>query len=392
MRQLALLGDDPAFPAGLQFARPPFPPLERVVARLAPSYNRGVLTNGPLVREVEAFAAEMLGVRHVVAVSSCTAGLMLSIGALCPEGDRSAVVPSFTFSASAHALAWNRLTPVFAECDPDTFYVDVDHLRALARDCAPALVMGVPVFGAPGRPEDVEAIGRDLGVPVIFDSAHGLGATQAGRSIGSYGDAEVFSLSPTKPVTAGEGGLVATNRSDVAERVRLGRDYGNPGNYDTQFAGINARMSELHAAVALESFDEHAAHMARRAELAEAYLQGLAEVPGISTQRMGPDDRSTWKDFTISVGPALGVPRDLLVTALRADGIDTRNYFDPPVHRQRSHRVDPLPHLPITDAVSASVISLPLWREMTESDVAGVVGVIAAAHERAGELAAAVPS
>jgi dTDP-4-amino-4,6-dideoxygalactose transaminase len=359
-----------------------------VVARLAPGYERGMLTNGPLVRELEATVADRLGVRHVVAVSSCTAGLMLTVGALAPLGG-DAIIPSFTFSASAHALVWNRLTPSFVECDPRTYYVDLDHVRRVAERRRPVLLVGVPVFGAPGRPADLERLGADLGVPVLFDSAHGLGAVQGERRVGQFGDAEVFSLSPTKPVTAGEGGLVATNRDDVAARVRLGRDYGNPGNYDTQFAGINARMSELHAAVALESLLEHEAHMARRNELAQRYISALAVVPGIATQCLEPDDRSTWKDFTIRVGPEFGLSRDALVAVLRAEGIDTRNYFDPPVHRQRSHRVDPLPELPVTDAVSASVVSLPLWREMSDDDVATVADVIRTAHELAEELLSA---
>ena len=115
----AAVGGEPAFPDGLPFVRPAVPDLERVVARFAPSYERGMLTNGPVVRAFEEQAAARLGVPHVVAVSSCTAGLMLVLRVLAPKGP--VVLPSFTFSASAHAIAWNGLEPRFVECDPFSF-------------------------------------------------------------------------------------------------------------------------------------------------------------------------------------------------------------------------------------------------------------------------------
>ncbi len=384
---LAVLGGSPAFPDGLPFVRPPIPPLASVMERLAPSYNRGMLTNGPLVRELEQRAATRLGVRHVLAVSSCTAGLMLVVRALGLEGR--VVLPSFTFSASAHAIAWNGLLPRFAECEPDTFQVDLDDAAAQL-DGAGALMV-THIFGAPCRPDDVERVAASAGVPVIFDAAHGLGSQHRGRAVGGFGAAEIFSLSPTKPVVAGEGGLVATNRDDIAELVVMGRDYGNPGDYDTRFVGLNARMSELHAAVALESLQELDEHLETRQSLADRYCRALAAIPGIRVQRIEADDHTTWKDFTIAVDTdAFGVSRDALVTALRADGVDTRNYFDPPVHRQQSHAAAVERPLPTTDRVASEVVSLPLYRSLAPADVDRVVSVIAGVQDAASAVGAAV--
>lgn len=384
---LAVLGGTPAFPDGLPFVRPPIPPLARVMERLAPTYERGMLTNGPLVRELEQAAAERLGVRHVLAVSACTAGLMLVVRALVPEGR--VVLPSFTFSATAHAVAWNGLQPRFAECEPDTFHLDLADAEAQL-DGAGGL-MATHIFGAPCRPDEVERVAANAGIPVIFDAAHGLGAQHRGRPLGGFGDAEVFSLSPTKPVVAGEGGLVTTNRDDVAEFVRIGRDYGNPGDYDTRFVGLNARMSELHAAVALESLAELDEHLEIRRALADRYCRALGPVPGIRVQRLERDDCSTWKDFTIGVdAEAFGISRDALVTALRADGIDTRNYFDPPVHRQQSHAASVERPLPVTDRVASEVVSLPLYRSLSPADLDRVVSVIAGVHAAASAVASAV--
>lgn len=355
------------------FVRPAVPPLEAVMARLAPSYEQGVLTNGPLVRELEAAVADRLGVRHVVAVASCTSGLMLALRALVPAGR--VVLPSFTFSATGHAVVWCGLEPVYAECDPATFQLDpADARRRL--DGAAALV-ATHVFGAPCGIDALTALAADAGVPLVFDAAHALGALHAGQPVGGFGDAEVFSLSPTKTVVGGEGGLVATNRDDVAEAVRIGRDYGNPGDYDTRMVGLNARMSELHAAVALESLAQLDANLARRQEVARSYRDLLAEVPGVQPQVVAPGDVSTYKDFTVRIDAArLGSSRDDVARRLAAVGIDTRRYFDPPVHRQRSH-APWTSLLPVTERLASEVLSLPIYPALSPVAIERVAAVIA---------------
>jgi dTDP-4-amino-4,6-dideoxygalactose transaminase len=383
----AVLGGSSAFPGGLAFARPMVPPLDVVMARLQPSYDAGVLTNGPLVRALEECAAERLGTDHVVAVGSCTAGLMLALRVL--DVRRPVVLPGFTFSASAHAVAWNALELRFAECDPETFQLDVDD--AVGRLDGAGALLATHIFGAPCRAAELQNCARRSGIPIVFDAAHAFGASHQGRPVGGFGDAEVFSLSPTKIVVAGEGGIVTTPHVEVANALRAGRDYGNPGDYDTRFVGLNARMSELHAALALESFALVDEHLARRRALAAQYSAGLAGVPGVAPQIVADGDLSTYKDFTIQIDqPRFGLSRDELVKALQSDGIDTRCYFDPPVHRQTSYAYLEPVMLPVTDAVSSRVISLPMWGGLPFDAVDRVVAVIAEVHARAEEVRAAL--
>ncbi len=383
-----MLGGAKAFPGGLPFARPYTPPLERVTARLAPSYERGVLTNGPLVRELEECMAERLGVARTVAVASCTSGLMLVLRHLAPPGT-SVLLPSFTFSASAHAPVWCGMTPVFTECRADTFQVDVDDLGTrLAGAGDPGAVVATHVFGAPCDVDPLQLLSRSTGVPLVFDAAHALGASRQGRLVGAFGDAEVFSLSPTKLVVGGEGGIVATNRQDVAEAVVLGRDYGNPGDYDCRFPGLNARMSELHAALALESLDLLDDHLERRQALARRYCELLAGVDGISVQVVGPGDVSTYKDFTIRVDDDFGVSRADVVAALAAEGIDTRCYFDPPVHVQQAYARLPGAILPVTDDLAGRVISLPMFARLAPDDATTVVEALASLGQQAEQVSA----
>jgi dTDP-4-amino-4,6-dideoxygalactose transaminase len=384
MRRPAAIGGEAAFGDGMPFFRPAKPPMEKVVERLRPSYESGMLTNSRLRREFEEAVSERLGGAHVIAVASCTAGLMLVTQALAEPGTEVAM-PSFTFSATAHAAMWAGTTPRFTECSVTSCQIDV--VDAAKRLDNASLLVGTHVFGAPCRPEEVEELGRQAGIPVLFDAAHGLGGYHGDRPLGTFGDAEVFSLSPTKVVVAGEGGLVATRNAELAERIRLGVDYGNPGDYDTRFAGLNARMSELHAATGLCSLEELDAHLAIRRELAGSYEAALAEVPGITMQHVDAGDQSTYKDLTVIVDEnEFGVDRDTLGKALKADGIDTRPYFWPPVHRQQAYAHLDTGELPATDWVSSRVISLPLWRDMPAGSVERVVEVLAGIHAHAGEV------
>jgi dTDP-4-amino-4,6-dideoxygalactose transaminase len=343
------------------------------------------------VRELEAAAADRLGTAHVVAVGNCTSGLILALRALDLHG--AVVLPSFTFSASAHAVAWNRLTPLFSECIPESLQIDVSDAaaRAKATDEPVAALLATHVFGAPAPVEDIEELARRLDVPVVFDAAHAIGSEHAGRPVGGNGAAEVFSLSPTKPVVAGEGGLVATNRDDIAAFVRIGRDYGNPGNYDTQFVGLNARMSELHAAVALESLAALDHNLEVRRTLAARYREGLAAIPGVTVQHIEATDASTFKDLTVMIdADGFGLGRDDVVAALSREGIDTRLYFSPPVHRHQAYAHLAGDELPVTDAAAAAVLSLPLFNAMSADDVDQVVASVASVQSHAAEIRSAL--
>jgi dTDP-4-amino-4,6-dideoxygalactose transaminase len=180
-----------------------------------------------------------------------------------------------------------------------------------------------------------------------------------------------------------------TGDGEIAEMVRIGREYGNPGDYDTQFVGLNARMSELHAAVALESLGDAEVNHARRAAHARTYTDLLAAVPGVRVQSFDQSDVHSWKDFTIAIDDEFGVGRDALVEVLRAEGVDTRCYFDPPVHRQQAYAAFTT-DLPVTDAVARAVVSLPVYPSLAPADVERIASVVAAVHECAGEVDAAL--
>ncbi|WP_406299288.1 DegT/DnrJ/EryC1/StrS family aminotransferase [Embleya sp. NBC_00888] len=381
----AVLGGDATFAEGLPLTRVHVPEREELARRLDTILTSGQLTDGATVRELEEDAAARLEVPYVVAVSNCTSGLMLALQALGVSG--SVAMPGFTFAATAHAAHWAGATPVFAEVDPDSLTLDATDAAALLAESGASALMATHVYGTPCRVEELAKVADDAGVPIVYDAAHALGSRRAGTPIGGFGAAEVFSLSPTKVVTAGEGGLIATRDEGLAQACRLGRGYGNPGDYDCLFPGLNARMSELHAALALVSLRGLPERVATRSHLVGVFADAIADVPGLRLPMLADGDVSTWKDLTLIVDPdTFGLDTPTLARALKADGIDSRRYFHPPVNRQKAYAHLPARPLPITDDVSSRVLTLPLWSHMDEPTVRRVADTVIRLHEHAADV------
>jgi len=372
----AIQGGKPVFAKKLPITEPTVPLSAPILKRYREILNSRMLTNGPTVLEFESAAARYIGVKHAVAVSTCTNGLILTMKSMGLKGE--VILPSFTFHATAHACVWNGLTPVLVDCDPETYTIDPEQVeRAITPStCA---IIGVHIFGCPAKVDVLEDIARKRGLKLIFDAAHALGSLYKGRKVGGFGNAECFSLSPTKLVTAGEGGLVATNDDELARRLRVGRNYGDSGNYDCEFSGLNARMSELHAALGLESLKMLEKNIARRLKLVRTYARRLAKIPGVSLQAIPDGSRTTFKDFSILVdAQTFGLTRDRLYEALSAENIMVKKYFYPPVHWQKLFKeCRRVPEsLPNTELVSLNALSLPLSSHMSEQSAGQVCRAI----------------
>lgn len=360
----------------VSIAQPTLPPVLELQQRLAEILGGTELTNGAEVARFEAEAAEALEATECVAVSSCTAGLMLVERCLKLRGE--AIVPSFTFFATAHGLLWNGVRPALADCCPDTFQIDPHSVRRLLSPASSAIV-GVHLFGCPAPIDELEEIARQAGVALIFDGAHALGARWHGESIAARGDATVYSLSPTKQMTCGEGGLVTTRHPELAQALRQARNYGKGDGYDCDMLGLNARMTEFQAAIGRASLERLPAALTRRRELAELYAARLRDVPGVRLQHIPGAAVSAHKDFAIVVdNPA---ERDDLMLYLAEDGIDSRAYFDPPLHRQKLYKRfynQKQEALRVTDIISRSIVCLPIHGAVTDHDALRITDRIAA--------------
>jgi len=387
----AFLGGKPIFTERVNIVRPVLPDLERMAGGLEQILSTGMVTKGKFLGQFESAVAKHLGVKHAVAVSSCTTGLMLSYKGLGLTGD--VLVPSFTFMATVSALVWNGLRPVFVDVRRGTTNIDPDAAEAAITPNTSAIV-AVHNFGNPAEVEALEALCRKRGLKLIFDAAHGFGALYQGSPVGAQGDAQSFSLSPTKLLITGEGGIVATNDDALADYVRVGREYGNNGNYDSAFAGMNARMPEFNALMGLRSLEmlEKAANS--RNETAGLYQEALGRLPGIDFQEVLPGNRNSYKDFSITIEPQqFGMSRHALELALAAENIDTRKYYDPPVHRHTAyqHYYDGQP-LPETDWLAAHSLSLPMWSNMGPDTALRICEAIERIQQHAKDIQQRIPS
>lgn len=363
----AYWGGTPAFQSRFRFISPLLPPLDEVLDEYRSAYDSGVITNAGCVRRFEEESSAYLGVDHCAAVSSCTSGLMLVMSALGLTGE--VLVPSFTFFATGHAIRWNGLTPVLVDCDRETWNVDpVDVERKITPRTS--AILGVHMYGNPANTDALAAVARRHNLKLIFDAAHGFGSKRGDVAVGRFGDAEVFSLSPTKLLVAGEGGLVATSDAKLAAAIRLMRNYGDDGSYDPQFIGQNARMGEFNAALALRGLPLVNSKVERRNRIAQRYGNGLAGLPGVSFQRVAPSDCNTFKDFSVHIDSArFGCTRDKLGEALLAENIETKKYFYPPLHKQTLYRQFDSADLPNTNFVADNVLSLPIYETLPDATV-----------------------
>ncbi len=359
----AILGGRPIFERLVPIVRPVLPSYDDLSEGLRNILDSRMVTRGRYLAEFEQAVAKHLGVRHAVAVSSCTSGLILTYKGLGLSGE--VIVPSFTFMATVGAMEWCGLKPVFVDVNPDTTTLDPQVAEAAITSRTSAII-AVHNFGNPAEIDALQSIANRHGLKLIFDAAHGFGALYQGKPVGAQGNAQVFSLSPTKLLIAGEGGIVATDDDGLADRIRVGREYGNSGNYDSAFAGLNARMPEFSALMGLNSLKnlEHAAQT--RNATAALYRQELGKLPGLGFQAVCAGDRNSYREFSITVDTqAFGLTRNQLASALTAENVDTRKYYDPPVHRMTAYcKYDtgrPLPH---TDWLAANSLSLPMWTDM----------------------------
>jgi len=367
----AIFGSSPLFEREMNIVSPTLPKLEDIRDQITEILSTGNLTNNSrYVRDFEKEIKKCLNVKHAVAVANGTSGLMLLLQTLGLKGE--VIVPSFTFSATVHALMWNQLKPVFVDIDPDTYNVD-PILVAESITAETSAILAVHVFGNPCDIKVLEKIAHDNELRLIFDSAHAFGSSYDGQRIGGFGDAEVFSFHATKILPVGEGGAITTNNIELQEKLSCRRNFGNPGDDNCRFPGLNAKMPEFSAILGLEGLKLIEEYIHRRNEIAGSYKAKLEKTPGLSFQKITPGCQSTYQFFSILIDPPdFGLNRDQLKVALNKENIITRKYFYPPMHHHQAYQEfqnQYIGKLPVTEAVSNNILCLPICSHMLSEEV-----------------------
>jgi dTDP-4-amino-4,6-dideoxygalactose transaminase len=350
-------------PTGLRLGETERAAVERVLAS-------GMLAQGPEVAAFEAEFAEHVEGRPCVAVNSGTSALLLGLLALGIGTGDEVIVPSFSFAATANAVALTGAVPIFVDIEPEHFCVDPEAVRA-AIGPHTAAVMAVHLYGHPAAAELLAELAAEHGLVLVEDAAQAHLATLRGRPVGTFGAMAAFSFYPTKNMTAGEGGMVVCADETTARRVRLLRNQGMERRYANEIVGYNARMTDLHAAIGrvqLARLPEWTQSRRRNAAFLTETLAPAREA-GLVLPAVGLAAEPVWHQYTVR-----SRDRDRLVARLAELGVPTGVYYPTPIHRLPAYNLDL--ELPRTAAAAAEVLSLPVHPMLSDAHLGRIVAAV----------------
>ena len=388
LEDLAAFGGVPAFEEKLHVGRPNIGNADVVLGRIKQILEgRWLTNNGPMVQELERKIAELLGVTHCIAMCNATVALEILIRAIGLSGE--VIIPSFTFIATAHALQWQEITPVFCDIDPETHSINPDRIEELITPRTTGII-GVHLWGQACDVDKLTDIAKRRNLHLIFDAAHAFACSHNGRMIGNYGEAEVFSFHATKFFNTFEGGAVVTNDDDLAAKMRLMNNFGFQGYDNVIYIGTNGKMSEVSAAMGLtglESLDEFATTNQRNYKRYEEKLSGIR---GIRLFPYNNLNEANYQFIVLEVEEALThISRDVLMEILWAENVIARRYFYPGCHRMEPYR-SYFPHagllLPETEELSKRVLVLPTGTAICADDIDTICAIIRLALTNSTEL------
>lgn len=358
---------------------------EEEIAAVAESMRNGWLTTGPKVRQFEDAFAQAAGVKHAVAVNSCTAALHVGLLAAGVQPGDDVVMPSLTFVAGAQCALEVGARPVFCDVNESTLTADLETIEAALTPKTKAII-AMP-YG--GRPMDAGALVRfasERGITVIEDAAHAAGMLDRGEWAGTRSALAAYSFYATKNLTTAEGGILLTNDDAVMERVRvlslhgMDRDawkrYTAKGSwrYEVREPGFKYNMPDIAAAIGIVQLERLEAMQKRREEIARRYLEAFAQVPGLLCQAPPENagDRHSWCMFVVRITGEAGVSRDELIERLKNHNIGTSVHYIP-THTFSAYRKYASDKLQATERIWNEMISLPLYPTMTDLDVEDVI-------------------
>jgi len=376
--QLAIFGGAPAFREKLHVGRPNIGDRQRLFERINALLDRRWLTNnGPFVQEFERRIADLLGVKHCIAMCNATVALEIAIRATGMTGE--VIVPSFTFVATAHALQWQEITPVFCDIDPRTHNLDPRRIEEMITPRTTGII-GVHVWGRPCAVEALTEIAQENHLKLLFDAAHAFGCSYRGQMIGNFGAAEVFSFHATKFFNTFEGGAVVTNDDALATKIRLMKNFGFHGYDNVIYIGTNGKMSEVSAAMGLTGLESVEEFIAVNHRNYKQYRRELEDIPGLHVITYDEAERCNYQYIILEVDEHVThIGRDRLVEVLHAENVLARRYFYPACHHMEPYR-SYFPHaglmLPETEKLVHRVMSLPTGTAVGTEEIGKICQII----------------
>ena len=376
--QLAICTGAPSFAEPLHVGRPNVGSEEALFRRIREIIDRRWFTNlGPVVLEFEQSLKRTLGVRHCIPICNATVALEIAIRAAQLKGE--VIVPSFTFIATAHALQWQEITPVFCDVQPGTHNLDPEQVERLITPRTSGII-GVHVWGKPCNTEALQALADRHKLTLMYDAAHAFGCSSHGVPIGNFGLCEVFSFHATKFFNSFEGGAIATNDDELARKIRLMKNFGFSGEDHVTFLGTNGKMTEIAAAMGLTGLESLPAIIETNKRNYLLYRSELAHLPGVRMVLYNEGESNNFQYIVLEIDErAAGIGRDALIQVLRAENVLARRYFYPGCHRMEPYR-SLFPHagllLKHTEEICEKVLVLPTGTSISSADIKTICRII----------------
>jgi len=378
VEELAIFGGTPAFVEQLHVGRPNIGNRELLLGRINDVLDKRWLTNGgPYVDELEKRIADFIGANHCIATCNGTMALEIAIRAVGMTGE--VIVPAFTFVATAHALQWQGINPVFCDIDPKSHNIDPDRIEGLITRRTSGII-GVHLWGRPCKVEKLASIAKEHRLKLLFDAAHAFGCSHQGHMIGNFGNAEVFSFHATKSFNTFEGGAVVTNDDELAEKIRLMKNFGFAGYDHVICIGINGKMDEISAAMGLNGLESYDNFVTSNYRNYICYKNGLVELPGVQLITYDENEKCNFHYIVLEIDQEVaGITRDQLLSILHAENVLARRYFFPGCHRMEPY-LSKFPNagqlLEETEELTRRVLTLPTGTAIGPSEIHVICQII----------------
>jgi dTDP-4-amino-4,6-dideoxygalactose transaminase len=378
IHDLAIMGGSPLFHEALHVGRPNIGDRRRLIRYFEEILDRKWFTNnGPLVQELEQKIASYLEVEHCILTCNATVALEIAIRALNLHGE--AIVPSFTFVATAHVFEWLGIKPIFCDIDPETHNIDPREIPRLIQPGTSA-ILGVHVWGRPCPIDELAEIASKYHLSLFFDAAHAFGSTYKGQRIGRFGNLEVFSFHATKFFNTFEGGAITTQDAQLATKIRRMVNFGFAGYDNVVSLGINGKMTEISAAMGLASFTSLDSFIEQNYSNYCNFAKHLQGIPGVKIIEFDPKEKNNYQYVVFELDPLqAGISRDGLVKILHAENVLARKYFYPGIHCMEPYRSiypDLASGLKNTEELVTRTVCLPNGQDISQADVIEICELI----------------
>jgi dTDP-4-amino-4,6-dideoxygalactose transaminase len=376
------------------FVTQPFlPPLDELLPYLEQIWaSKTITNNGPFHKQLERALCQHLGVEHISLFSNGTIALITALKALRITGE--VITTPYSFVATAHALLWNNVTPVFVDIDPETLNLDPTKIEAAITPATTA-ILPVHCYGTPCDVDAIKMVADNYNLKIIYDAAHAFGVDYRGRSLLDHGDLSVLSFHATKVFNTFEGGAIVSPDAKTKQHVDRLKNFGFVDETTVVATGINGKMSEFNAALGLVQLRHIDEALARRREIDRYFRAELRSVAGITCLEPAAHSDSNHGYFPILIGDDYPVGRDALYEHLREHGVFARRYFYPLITEFPMYRGLPSAdssHLPVALDTAQRVICLPIYPALSQADQARIVDLLRDPDRSRPELVITTPA